>query len=414
METLKTQINQQEALKSRSLKETLIADMANQLDSNGLLIKQTGQLAEAAGMCVSLHDRHNNLMACAVVTPAESSQFQTLTGISKEELTNTVAISSVWLDPNVITAEVLPAILYFALQRGRIWGRDNVVTLTPIPNTKLPLATMLNLERLTHLPKLHSGDTELLPTAQRLKYAIYTAYTQCTGLEKDLIHQQFAKEIMQTYDNAITQLDQGVWVRAVKNHTLSKQQYTTTLFNLYQYATHASRLTARSIAHADEELLRKHFIFLFQGDLHQEKLLEKDLQSLGADLDYLRQAYVPHYATREFLMTLESTIGYQQDSLLMLACCLAAHSLNSIVDGAFKTELLTCVAGWGLANPSNVMNYLQSQNQVIDMPVLQKLITDELQQQNFLATFHSAMSAFTRSLNANVEQLSLWSSTPNI
>ena len=417
MNTVVTEKKAIELTNQISYQESKVSDLAEALDPSGWIIQYTGQYAEPKGTFIRLISPKGEALAAVVVAPAEDSQFQRLTQLDKDQLNHSVYLSSVWVAPDARIAEVLPAILYLALRRGRIWGRQNVAALIPIPNPEVPLATLLRLDRLGKVSPVCLEATEFLPVAQQLKYSIHHIYKQCHGEELKLINKHLIDEVLETHRAWLDRFFKGSWARAVLDGTLTKEQYISSLYNLHEYVRQTTRICARCIAHCQDLELRNHYIYHFKGEINHELLIERDLKFLGADLNYLMNGHIPDPATKEFMMAQESTIGFYQDPVLMLACPLAAEGVAAHMDPDFVNALQRVIASWGVKAPKDVSRFLTSHittdggddgHWIHVVEMMKRYITDEHYLQRFLSVLTIAMNGFEHGFNANVDDLQLW------
>lgn len=423
METLTTSTTTSTQIKDQySFVETQLQDMRTELDPSGWIVKETGQIAEPEGIFIRLLGKQGETLAATVVAPAENSQFQTLTRLTQDALTNSVYISSVWVSPDAAMAEVLPAVLYRSLRRGRILGKENVVALIPVPNPDVPLATLMKMNRLENVGQITVNNKTLLPIAQSIKYSIHHIYNQCDHDIQKLINDNFGDEIVETHYAWLNRFYHGSWANAVLNGTLSKEQYISSLYNLHEYVRHTTRLCARAIAHSDDVDLRNHYINHFRGEINHELLIERDLKKLGADVDYLKTAHIPTPATKEFMTVQESTIGFYQDPVLMLACPLTAEGVAAHMRNDFIEKLLDTIQSWNVDEPIEAARFLTSHVNTDGgddghwanvIRATQKYIHDEHHLQEFLSVMTAAMNGFEHGFNANVDNLKLWSAKPD-
>lgn len=422
METKENLINTKTKYREVRVTESKISDLVGSLDASGWIIKQTGQFVEKQGVLIRLIGEAGQDEATAVVAPAEFSQFQKITQIEPEALKKSIYISSIWVGVNAKISGVLPAILYFALRYGRILGRQHVVTLIPIPNPLEPIATMMHLNKLSQLDTLTISKDKLLPMAQHLNYSMHQLYEICEKDYLQLINNGFSEEILSIHRHWLNRFYQGAWCQAIVNGTLTKEQYIYSLFNLHQYVRQTTRLAARCVAHSEDLPLRNHYINHFNGEINHELIIESDLKALGADIDYLKTKHVPHPATKEFMMVQESTIGYYQDPVLMLACPLAAEGVAAHMSAEFLNKLFMLIASWGIKEPKKAARFFSSHihtdgggdgHWINVVKIMQRYIQNENTQQKFLSVLTAAMNGFEHGFNANVNDLSLWSAVNN-
>lgn len=401
--------------------ESSIPEMTHALDPAGWIIKSTSQKANEGSLHITLYNENGDPQATAIISPAENSQFQNLTHIKKSALENAIALNSAWVNPEASVAVVLPAILYLALRRGRISGRENIVALIPIPNPQAPLATLMHLDPLPKISVVLSNNTQYLAVAQRIKYSLHYLYQQCSGEPLQLIKNFFVPEILETIEQWMKNFYQGAWTSAIANGTLTKEQYISTLYNTYEYVRLTTRILGRCVAFSDDSELRNHFIYHLKGEINHELFIEHDLKHLGADLDYLKNYHVPQPATKQFLISQESAIGYYQDPLMLLACPLVAEGASANLSPEFLQQLCNVIESWGIKNPEKAATFFKSHARTDGgedghwqsvVKTLRKFIKDEHTLQRFLIVMQVAMQGFARSYDENIHNLALWAEDP--
>lgn len=388
----------------------------NQLDSNGWIIKPQKNI-NPNDYFIEILDTHGNRQAASTVSPAEESNFQTMTRMPKSSLNNSISVNGLWISPDQAISTMLPPILYFSLRRGRIWNKSNVVALIPTPNPEAPLATLMKLERLNHIADIDIENQKFLPLAQQVKYSMYYLYQQCSGVELKLIQDNFLNEILEIHRNWLNRFYEGPWCQAILNETLTREQYIASLFNLHEYVRYTTRLAARAVAHSDDIRIRNQYLNHLKGEINHELIIESDLKHLGADIEYLKNAHTPSPGTKEFMVVQESTIGFYQDPVLMFACPLAAEGASAHMSPDFLKQLEHLIGSWGVKEPRKAMYFLASHihtdggeeghwNNVVK--IMQEYINSEKIQQKFLSVLIAAMNGFEHGFNANIEEMKLW------
>ncbi len=391
---------------------TIVAD----LDAGGWSLQSPYGTPEK-GFVMALRDGDNNILAASVIARASESVFKEFSGKQEQDIENTLYIDSLWVSPRVNANHFLNGLLYLTLRRGRLWGCQNVASIIPSPNTGAPIATYLRMERISSVDPKHIAEVDYVAIAQRLNDAIFQAYSQCSDALKATLPHYFVQEILEYHAIRVKRFFKGSWARAIIEEKLSKEQYISSLYNLHQYVKHTTRLCARCIAHSENRELRNHYIYHLKGEINHELLIESDLKTLDADVEYLIHYHVPHHATNEFIVTQESTIGFKEDPVLMLACPLAAEGISASMDKDFIEHLYNNIKKWGIKNPKKASTFLTSHinfdggedghwQQVVNM--LKEFINTETLLQQFLCTYTTAINGFERGFNSNVDDLRLW------
>lgn len=400
--------------------EMPLCDINNSLDPSGWLL--TGHsTADKNAKIVLLYDANNRPAIGVVILPAKNSFFQNITGYKDTDLEKVLYIDAIWVAKDTGVTQTLPLALYFALQRGRIWGLSNVVALIPQPNTQLPIATFMHMEQLVKAPLIERDGVKYLPVAQRLPYSMVKLYEQLEISEKENLPPYFVKEILETLTRWLERFYSGSWAQSIIEERITKEQYICSLYNLHQYVKFTTRLCARCITYSNDFLIRNHYINHLKGEINHELLIESDLKTLDADLNYLLHSHVPLSETHEFISIQESTIGFKQDSILMLACPLVAEGITANMQKDFIEHLFKVIRSWGIENPKNAAKFLSSHmhfdggedghwQQVISL--LENSILSEVRLQQFLCIMQNAMNGMERGFNATIDHLKLWEATP--
>lgn len=388
--------------------ETESWKLPEKLEESGWIVKNNLKATDGITIKIIKKDGEQ-LLACAQIAPAEKSDLKDILKLPEESLAKSILISSVWVCPHN-KDNLLPAILYFSLRRGRILQRKHVVSL--VKNLE---GAIVNSFKLKEFAK--SYNSELTPVAQALDYAIYQSYQQCHGEALTIVKRHFMSEVQETVERWIKQFFQGSWAQAIVQEKISKEQYIATLCHWHQFVRQTTQHIARAVANAANRELRNHYIHHFKGEINHELLIEHDLKHFNCDLDFLLHFQMPSEATKEFMAVQESTIGFYQNPVLLLACPLAAEGMTASIKPAFLEALYRRIASWGIANPQDAARFLSSHvhtdggddghwSRVLTM--IGKYIDNEQLLQNFLSVLNVAMHTYERAHNANIDDYKMW------
>ena len=281
-----------------------------------------------------------------------------------------------------------------------------------VKNLEGALVTSLKLKEFA---KSHSQ--EVTPVAQALDYAIYQIYQQCHGEALAMVKKHFMKEVQETVEGWIKQFFQGSWAQAIIQEKISREQYIATLCHWHQFVRQTTQHIARAVANAANRELRNHYIYHFKGEINHELLIEQDLKHFNYDLDFLLNFQMPAEATKEFMAVQESTIGFYQNPVLLLACALAAEGMTASIKPAFLEALYRRIASWGIANPKDAARFLSSHvhtdggddgHWIRVLAMIGKYVDNEKLLQNFLSVLNVAMHTYERAHNANIDDYKMW------
>jgi hypothetical protein len=358
----------------------------------------------------------------AVVSRAEESRFGVLAGVSDADLARTVTLSDIALDP-AHADEALPAVLYLALRRARIWERATVAAYVE-PGARG--AQLLGLERLARLPSAGAR----IPVGQRLDVATHYAYRATSKEMQVFLQRHFVPEVVETLDRWLKGFLDSPWFRAVHEGTLTREQYIFTLANLHQFVRYTTRIIGRAVGFSDDRALRNHWLNHLEGEINHELIIEKDLANLGADVDYVVGPMVPQVQNMQFMVTQESMIAFYNDPVMLMAAPFVAEGYTGHLDEKFMNDLERVAKSWGIEKPAHVTRFFSSHieydggkdahgghpgqdghwGRIVSM--LERHLVDDAKLRRFLNVVHLAKNATEQSYNSYVNDLALFSASP--
>jgi hypothetical protein len=360
----------------------------------------------------------NDWLAHGTVSRAERGALPALTGLLAEDLTNSVALTNVYVN-EARRSEVLPVLLYLLLRRARIWERTSVMSYIESERLGGP-DDVLAWQRLEALPPLAS--TPRLAVAQRLDIAIHKAFGAAGPKERIFLQQQFfVPEVVETLGLHLERFFSNAFFKAVYSSTLSREQYVYTMSNLHQFVRWTTRLVARAVAYSHDEDLRNHYLGHLSGEINHEKIIERDLTNLGADVAYVVKDMVPNVSNQEFMVMQESVIGFHQDPVLFLAAPFAAEGIAARLDQKFILALEKAARGWGIVNPKQVTSFLASHIHFDGgddghwegtRKILCRYLDSDHKLQKFINLVHLAMNAFEHSYASYIHEQRLFGAVP--
>lgn len=385
------------------------------LAPEGWLVSFAQHKTSAKTHCLKIFQTDNNkLVAVAWLMPAENSFLSEGLRLSSQRLTQSVFLQALWVLPEA--NGLMPAALYLVLRRGRIWNRKQIIMLLD-QQQAISLAA-IRISVVDNVSTMQVAGKEVSLYAQQLQYALHLCYQHCQGKFLQFIKQEFSNEIIQTVAIFLQQFFMNKWSQAICNETITKQQYIQSLFNLHSYVRYTTRLCARCVAVSDDPDLRNHYIEHLKGEINHEKIIERDLKNLGGDVEYLTKYFVPNLATKEFMMTQESTIAFYQNPVLMLACPLAAEGISAAVNPEFLKALSRTISSWGIDRPEDAMRFISSHTNTDGgedghwenvKKMTNRFIQSENELQRFLSIYEIATEGLQRSFESSIEENYLWS-----
>jgi hypothetical protein len=202
------------------------------------------------------------------------------------------------------------------------------------------------------------------------------------------------------------------WFNHVAAGTLTRGQYVEFLANNYQFVRWTTRILARVASLTDDDDLRNHYLHHLSGEIDHEKIIERDLAYLGADVEYVRHHMAPCVDIGHFTGVQEGLVGFRADPVTLLAVPLAIESLTAHLTGTFLADLEACVQKWGYAEPSRATAYLRSHIPLDGgedghwertRQIIHQFVKSEPQTQRFLGVVRMVIVALDRALRSYVE-----------
>ncbi len=377
----------------------------DKLDSNGWVINN-GNLNTKN--IITIKDKNNKVIT--VVNAYAANEATVLSDFKEKQLENCWFIDSIWISPNYAVSEAAPLALYCGIKDARIYGKDIVLTIKDKQGS-FPIMTFLKGSQIKEI------ENNKLLIGQRIEYTLLKLSDELPANSNDFITAEFVKDMYKMFFTWYDKFNQGTWVQSINNRTITKNQYISTLYNLHSYVKYTTRICARAVAHSDDKFLRNNYIDHFREEINHETLIEKDLVQLGEDVDYLKDYYIPNSKTKAFMILQESTIGFYNDPVLLLACPFVAEGISA----HFKIELLDnleeTIKGWGIKDAEKAMRFLNSHVKFDGgedghwedvIKVLPLYIKTEHDRQKFISIAKFGMDALYNSFNSNVDENLIW------
>lgn len=305
---------------------------------------------------------------------------------------------------------LLPALFYAVGRRARMLGASTLVC--PVREHG-QASELLGLK-----PTPHAALADHALYAQRLDLWMHRSWTAMVETGTQPKPQVLAAEVAETIRTWVARGSEWSFFKALRERTLSREQYVYMLSNMYQFVRHTTRVIGRAIGASADPDLRKHWINHLTGEVNHEVIIERDLAHLGEDVGYVMRHMAPGARTQEFMAIQESMIAYYNDPILMMASPLAAEAVTAFMDQKFVDDLLACVASWGVKEPKRACNFLISHMNTdggedghwrMSIDALPKLIADEARLSLFLTTNGSSRRGIEGVFNACTDDMAVWS-----
>jgi hypothetical protein len=360
-------------------------------------------------------------IAMGTVFPADTAPLARLTGLDAHDLGASVGLADIYIDPSA-RAQATPVLMYLLLRRARIWQRQTAVTYAETATLERD-RPVLSWQPLSHLGALspQQGAGARLPVGQRVDIAMHQACAAMGAAERNFVQRLFVPEAVETLEIHIERFFRTDFFNAVYESRLSREQYIYSMSNLHQFVRYTTRLIGRAVSLSTDEDLRNHWLNHLSGEINHEKIIEKDLEHLGADVDYVVHHMVPNMHNQQFMVVQESAIAFHQDPVLFMAAPFSAEGWTARLDQRFMDGLHRSVRSWGIEQPRHVTGFLSSHINYDGgddghwegtRRILDRYLTSDQMLQRFLNLVHLAMNAFENSYSSYVTEQRLWSATP--
>lgn len=377
---------------------------------NGLVVKELGLKSVAAKDAAMPEERvrieivragQPQAIASLQLTLSERAELSGSASVSPSALQTSVVLSSLRVSEGEKgLAELL---LYFAARRARVMGRENLLVRA---EEAAPARDVLKLAPCSaDLPQL---------LMQRVDLAAHYAHKSLEALGMPISPSIRAREVEETTKRWLSGAGEWGFFKALHTRTLTRPQYVYALSNIYQFVRHTTRLVARAIAHSPTTEMRTHFIKHLNGEVNHELIIERDLEHLGEDVDYVRSHMAPNGPTQEFMAIQESMIGYYEDPVLLMASPVAAEGVTAHLNQAFIDALNDGMKRWNVSTPQKASRFFISHMHTdggddghweMTIAFLEGCLITESKHQFFLRSLRSAMRGTQRLYDSFVTDL---------
>ena len=339
--------------------------------------------------------------------------------LPRQALERCVVVSDLAVEP--AAGDVLPALFYSCLRRARIWDRPAIVTCA---NDKAPEPESPRRFELTPLHKvtsLQAGGTTWTPVAQRVDIAIHLAWMAASSEVQGFLREQLVGEAVETLERWIVRFFKTPYFQAVYDGTMTKEQYVYGLSNMHQFVRWTTRLCGLAVSHSHDRTIRNKWLEHLQGEINHEMIIEKDLQGLNVDIDYLVNHMVPSVSVQAFMVAQESAIAFHRDPILFMAAPFVAEGFTARLDQRFIDSLRRLARGWGAENPKLVTAFWASHIEYDggddghwenSRKMLELYLQTDRDLLKFLNIMRLACNAFERSYSSYVEDLAIFGAAP--
>ncbi len=356
--------------------------------------------------CIDIFENKKLQMSCIIAKATESQLLQT-SKLQKNHLEKSMIIKGIWLEKNNNSLSLTP-ILYLAFRRARILNFENVIFIEPQSN-------ITDLISLREVPNIGLNKQVY---AEEINQAMNKLYQQSSPEYQSLMNQLFVNENLERLEIWLHKFYTGSWAKAIFDQSISEQQYIFSLYNMHQFVRYTTRLASRAVACCDDAKLRDHYLNHLKGEINHERIIERDLDYLGQDVDFVKYEQVPHHAIKEFMVVQESTIAFYNDPILMLANPFIAEGMTAHIQPEFMQALEASIASWGYKAPKQASSFLSSHihtdggedgHWIEVVKRINEYVCNEVKQQQFASVMQAAMNGYIHGFNSSVDDNLLWS-----
>jgi thiaminase len=308
--------------------------------------------------------------------------------------------------------EALSLLLYGVLRRGRISGAKTFVM------NMLPEALAAGLG--SHV-QAYPPSGRALGHCGWIDRSMLALHDTLPEEQRAALEPFHVDEIVQTVKAWIGEFYQCRWGRAVRDKTLTREQYIRYLYDIHCFVRQTTQHLARAVEISPNIELRNHFIEHLKGEINHELWIESDLENLGVDPTYLRESYLPSTAVREFMAMQETLTKFYQDPVVFMACPLVAEGTAAMMTPDFIESLEECIRSWGVEKPARAMTFTRSHmitdagtdkrdgHWILTARMVGRYVKSERQLQKFLSFMRAIMDTYRRGTDQCIEDSLLWS-----
>ena len=304
------------------------------------------------------------LMGCTHIVCAEQSDFSFYTDIPPEKLRSAVMSSRSCVNSEFRNKGIFSLLIYLAGRWGRMRGRKRFVGFIEQGNP--PIKKMVRCPEIPNVPLrtvagANGEEYKVVSTSIPIEYVTYRSFqTMSKSLREFASQMLMPAELMFKVENGIDDFYNTKWYLKVMDGTLTKDQYIAALANIHLYVKWTTRLLATVVGQTEERELRSDLLHHLEGEVDHELMLERDLEALDWDVDYVRDAMSPNPEIIKFMSMQQSLASFERDPVMFLVAPLVAEGLSANMVPEFIQSLERCIRSWGIAKPKNAMSFLHS------------------------------------------------------
>jgi GNAT superfamily N-acetyltransferase len=319
---------------------------------------------DAHGVHVCIYDTHGTLVAATHMMRAADSDFAEHSRIPRAKLQHAALSSRSHVHPEWRERGVFALLVYGAMRWARMQGLTTALGYVEEGNP--PIKDLLQCREIPAVPSrryrgVGGREYALVAVHADVNYCLHRTFTKLPrALRRFVAERFFGAELAQHVETGMARFFRNPWFARVFAGTLTLDEYAYALANLHQYVRWTTRLLATITGVTPDARMRKHFLTHLSEEVDHERLLERDLRTLGWDVDYVADQMSPEPNILAFMSVQQSLAGFERDPLLFLASPLIAEGLSAKLDEGFFAALDACLERCGIEHPRAATTFLRS------------------------------------------------------
>ncbi len=364
-----------------------------------------------AGRHILIYDSiTSELMASIVSSPADGGDYYLHAKLPREEFSDAIFSTRIQVSPRHRQKGILKLIIYLSMREGRLMGKKRYVGYVEpgdIPTWRVLRYEALEGAAVRGVKGADGHQYNVVPIESTLDEGCMRSFQLLPNeLQEWVVRNCFVEEIAQTVLNRVNDFYRIEYFNQIRNHTLTRSNYLSSLKNQYQYVKWTTKILGRAVGMTDDAELREHYVSHLKGEVNHEKWLENDMEYLGSDFPYVRDHLVPDVGIMNFMFIQEALASSRQDPILFLGVPVAIEAISGFLDERFIKDLKACIRNWGYDEPSKGCSFLSSHihtdgavdgHWINTLRSLGKYLKTEKQLQETLRVVHLVMNALEQS-----------------
>ena len=379
-----------------------------------MLIDENDRLGEH----LAIRDvKTGRLIAATMFIHAENSDFSTHSGLSPKQLESWFYASRAMVHPDWRARGLYKFIGYLGSRFARINGRKgNIAYVEEGPGKsakKVLSAQSLSNAAVRNVADNAGRSYSVVPIVIESDYTCAKSYDALPADLKSFVCDEFfGRELRAEIDKSVQKFYESRFCTKVITSTISKREYISALANNHQFVRWTTRLLARISADCSDRQLRNHYLGHLKGEVDHDLWLGNDLETLGADVAYVRDFMQPNTHIGQFMCVQQSAAAFSSDAIQFLSVPIAIEAITAFMPKTFIKGLHKSITSWGISDPTKASSFLTSHiytdggidgHWTATFDVLKTYIRTEKQHQQALHTVKMVFDAVYRAYDSYVE-----------